>query len=114
MKGAAQVNGDDGVPALHREVLDPRHVLDAGVVDQNIHPAKLRRGKFQHVFNFGRFAHVSAVVSHFDAQCRDFGLGAFNVSKTVEHDVGTLGGQGFGQPQTDAAGGSGDERCFTF
>jgi hypothetical protein len=44
--------------------------------------------------------------------CGDFSLGAFHIAKTVEHDVGALGGQGFGDAQADAAGGAGDESSF--
>jgi hypothetical protein len=36
VEGAAEVDGDDRVPAVGREVLHGRHVLDAGVVDQDV------------------------------------------------------------------------------
>jgi len=36
VKGRAQVDGDDGVPLVDRELLDRRDVLDAGVVDQDV------------------------------------------------------------------------------
>ena len=40
----AQVDRDDRVPLLDREVLDRRHVLDAGVVDQDVDAAELALG----------------------------------------------------------------------
>jgi hypothetical protein len=36
----AQVDGDDRVPAFGRKVLDRRHMLDAGVVDQDVDAAE--------------------------------------------------------------------------
>jgi hypothetical protein len=113
MERAGQVDGDDGVPFLDREVFHIGHVLDAGVVHQDVHPAKLRGGELHHVFDLGGLAHVRPVVGHLDAQGCDFGLGAIHVAKTVEHDVGTLAGQGLGDAQPDAAGGAGDEGGFS-
>jgi hypothetical protein len=44
VEGRAEVDGDDGVPALGGKVLDG-HVLDAGVVDQDVHAAELGGAK---------------------------------------------------------------------
>ena len=104
MKGAAQVDGDDGIPFFYRKVLDSGHMLYAGVVNQNVHRTKLRGGKLHHVFNFGGFAHVGAVVSHFDTQRRDFSLGTLGIAKPVQYDVGTLGRERFGDAQANTAG----------
>ena len=114
MKGAAQVDGQDRVPALGRKVLNARHVLDAGVVHQNIDRAKGGLGVAHHIFDFGGFAHVSAVVADGYAIGGNFGLGAFDVAKAVHHDIGALGGQGFGQTEANAAGGAGNEGGFAF
>ena len=47
-----------------------RHVLDAGVVHQDVDAAELRRGVLHHVLDLGRLAHVGAVIGHLDAQRR--------------------------------------------
>jgi hypothetical protein len=109
VEGAGQVDGDDGVPAVDRKVLDVGHMLDAGVVDQHVHAAKGLGRKGHHGFDLGRLAHVGAVVGRLHAQRFDCGLGAHHVAKAVEHDVGALARQAQGHAQADAAGGTGDE-----
>ena len=104
VEGAGQVDGDDGVPALNREVFDAGDVLDARVVHQDVDAAKGVGGELHHGFNLAGFAHVGAVVSHFHAQCSNFGLGAFGITKTVQNNVGALLGQCLGDAQTDTAG----------
>ena len=39
VKGGRQIDGDDGVPAIRRELLDGSDVLDASVVDEDIDEA---------------------------------------------------------------------------
>ena len=104
VEGAAQVDGDDGVPALDGEVFDLGHMLDARVVDQNVDAAKGVGGELHHGLDLRGFAHVGAVVGHLHAQFSDFGLGAFGIAKTIQHDVGALLGQSLGNAQSDAAG----------
>ena len=112
VKGAGEVDGQNRIPFLHRKVLHRGHMLNAGVVYQNIHPAKALSGKSHHGGNFVGFAHVGTVVFDLDgtlagrlAYGRD---GAFSLTKAIEDDVGTLGGQGLGNPQANAAGGASD------
>ena len=112
MKGAGEIDGDDGVPALDREILNARHVLDTGVVHQDVDLSEARVGVGQHGLDFGRLAHVGTVVVHRHAQGSHFGLGAFDVAKAVEYDAGALGCQSLGDTKTDTAGRSGDEGCF--
>ena len=114
MEGAAQVDGDDGVPFVDRKFVHRGHMLNACVVHQNVHLAKGVGGELHHGFNFRGLAHVGTVVSHLHAQGGDFGLWAGVVTEAVEHDVGPLLGQGFGNAQADSACGAGDEGGFTF
>ncbi len=94
------------------EVFDAGHVLDAGVVHQDVHLAKALCGEGHHGLDLGGLAHVGAVVGHLCAQGRDFLLRRLGVTKAVQHDVGTLARQRFGDAKADAAGGSGDEGGF--
>jgi hypothetical protein len=82
------------------------------VIWQRIYLAELRGGEFHHVFDLAHLAHVGAVVGDLHTQRGDLGLGAFGVTKAVEHDVGALAGQGLGNAQADAAGGARDEGGF--
>ena len=87
-------------------------MLDACVVDQNVHAPKGVGREFHHGLNLRGLAHVGAVVSHLHTQSRHLGLGAFDITETIEDDVGALLGQSFGNAQTDTAGGTCDQRCF--
>ena len=40
VKGRREIDGDDGVPFGHRKRLDRLDMLDAGIVDENIHLAE--------------------------------------------------------------------------
>ena len=118
VKGAGQVDGDDGVPFVHRKVLHRRHMLDAGVVDQDVHPAELAGGVLHHVFDVGHAAHVGTVVGHLGAGClaggQHFGAGGVHITETVQDDIGALAGEGFCNTEADAAGGASDEGRFAF
>ena len=116
VEGAGQVDGDDGVPLLHGEVLHAGHVLDAGVVDQDVHAAELGCGVLEHVLDLRGAAHVRAVVGHAGA-CglaggQHLGARTVHVAKAVEHDVRPLARERLGDAQADAAGGAGDEGGF--
>ena len=104
MECAGQVDGNDGVPAFYREVFHFGHVLDTGVVDQNVHAAKLCRGSSHHGFDVGWLAHVGAVVAHFHPQRSHLGFGSLDITKAIQHDVGALTGQCLCNAQTNAAG----------
>ena len=93
MKRAAQVDGQNGVPFFRGEVFHPRDVLNARVVHQNIHAPECDGGKLHHGLNFGRLAHVCAVVGHLNPQGLNVGQWGVMVTKAVEHDVGALFGQ---------------------
>ena len=72
-------------------------MLDARVVDQNIHAAKCCLGVAHHGLDFIGLRHVRAVVAHLCPQRFDLGHGGVHFAKAVHHDVGALGGQGLGQ-----------------
>ena len=55
-----QIDGDDGVPFLDREILDIGHVLDAGIVDQHVERAEFLFGGGDHGGDLGRLGHVGA------------------------------------------------------
>ena len=67
MECARQIDGNDGIPTLNREIFNTGHMLNASVVDQNIDAAKFLLGKLHHGFNFCGLAHVGAVIGHFGA-----------------------------------------------
>ena len=112
VKCAGEVDRNNGVPTVHGEVFHCGDVLNACVIHQNIDAAKSVGGKLHHGFNVSGFAHVSAVIRHFDAQCCHFGFWAFSVTKAIQNNVGTLLRQGFGNAQADTAGGTCDQSGF--
>ena len=116
VEGAGQVDGQDGIPFVDREVLDLGHVLDAGVVDQDVDAAEALGAKGHHGLDLVGAAHVGAVVVHRNsvglAGGGHLGLGALRIAKTVQKDVGPLGCQRLCNPEADAAGGTCDQSCF--
>ncbi|MCY1552352.1 hypothetical protein D9M68_887450 [compost metagenome] len=52
------------------------------------------------------------MVRDLDPQGEDLGFRTFYIAKTVEHDVGALARERFGDAQSDAAGGTGDKGSF--
>ena len=92
-------------------------MLDAGVVDQDVHRAELRLAGPHHGLDLAGPAHVGTVVGHASAPAGGhrghLGLRRFHIAKAVEHHMGTLFGQGQGHAQADAAGGAGDEGGFS-
>jgi hypothetical protein len=84
-----------------REVLDRGHVLDAGVVDQDVQLAELGLGGLDHVGDLVGLGHVGAVVEHLDAMLLgQFGAGPLDgvhLAQAVEDDVDALGRERVGQ-----------------
>ena len=89
-------------------------MLDAGVVDQNIDPAKGAGGIGHHGLDLCRTAHVGAVVGHPYTKGGKLGAGALRVAKAVKQNVGALCCEGSGEPEANAAGGARNECCFAF
>jgi hypothetical protein len=89
-------------------------VLDAGVVNKDVHATKRLRGVGHHGFDLGRLAHVGTVIADLHAECRDLGLRGLEFAEAVQHDVRALCRQALGHAQADAAGGAGDEGGFSF
>ncbi len=116
MEGRAEVDGDDGVPFLGGEVLDRRHVLDAGIVDQDVDPAEFLGGVCHHGLDLSWLGHVCVVVGGLHPELgADVGvqlLDLLGVAEAVEHDVGALFGQRARDPEPDARGRTGDESRF--
>lgn len=114
MEGAAQVDGDHGVPALGGEILDARNVLDSGVVHQNVHPTKSGFCVADHGLDFIGLAHIGTIKTDLHAQRSHLGHRPVLVAKAVHDDVDPLRSKGLGHPEADAAGGAGDEGGFAF
>src|SRR5262249_29116287 len=80
----------DRIPLLNREVFNRRHVLNAGIVDENIEAAKITLGSRHHAGDLIVPQHVGAIEGHaravrgkFAPRLVDVGLGA----EPVENDV---------------------------
>ena len=114
MESRRHVDGDDALPHVFREVSHRRHVLDAGIVDQNVHAAELLGRERNHVADLGRLAHVGGRMNHLDAVVRrQFAANGFDrsgVAKAIQQQVAALLGQRRGNAQSDAAGGAGNDR----
>ena len=113
MEGGRQIDRQNLVPLVDRELIDWRHVLDAGVVDQDIHPAKPCLGRGDHGGDGRAVCHVRAVIGRLDPEfgldTGAFGLDGGGVAKPVENHICPFPGHGAGDGQADPAGGSGDQ-----
>jgi hypothetical protein len=94
VEGRGEVDGDDRVPAVHREVLHRRHVLDAGVVDEDVDATHLAFGVRDHVRDLVGLAHVGGVVADIRVEVDELGPGCVHVAEAVEHDAGAVHGHG--------------------
>ncbi len=113
VEGRRQIDGDDQVPLVVREILDRGHVLDAGVIDQDVQLAELGLGLGHHVGDLSRLGHVGAMIEHLDAMLLGhLGAGALDgghLAQAVHDDIDALGGERVGQGVADAAGRAGDD-----
>ncbi|CFN77967.1 Uncharacterised protein [Bordetella pertussis] len=93
-------------------------MLDARVVDQDIDAAQLGDGAGHQLPHRLALGQVGAVIAHLHAvlagQPGPQFLDVRRVAESVEHDVGALLRQRAGDPQADAAGGTGDDCNFSF
>ena len=67
---AAQVDIDDAVPILDREVLDQRLGKDAGVVDEDVDPAEPGKRRLRHRPHAPLVAHIGLDEEGFAAMPR--------------------------------------------
>ena len=88
-------------------------MLDAGVVDEDVHRSHLGFRVGDHHLDLGAVGHVGAMVEGLDPEFPlDFGplgLDRRLVAEAVDHDIRALLGQGAGDRQADAARRTGDE-----
>ena len=110
----AEIDRQDLVPFLRREILDRRDELDAGIVDQHVDRAMLGFDRRHHLGDVLGLAHVGALkgdghvefLGHPGAQLLDLA----GIAKPVEHDVVADLGERARDAEADAAGRAGDHR----
>ena len=91
VKAGRQVDRQNGIPFIGRELLNRSGVLNASVVHQNIDAAKLGLCIGHHGFDLGRFAQIGAVVAVARLVASSlrgalyFLRGAFVVAKAVQN-----------------------------
>ena len=67
IENTGQIDVDDLLPLVDREIFDERRELDACIVNQDIDAAELRFRVLDHFFNIFRFADVTAKENTFHA-----------------------------------------------
>src|SRR5690606_1933239 len=111
VEGGREVDGDDRIPLGYRERLHPRHMLDAGVVDQDVDAPETLFGGGDHRLDLVGAAEVGIAVVDLDAVRGDLRAGLFDLfrrAQAIEHDLASGLSQAAGNGQADAAGGAGD------
>ena len=115
MERRRQVDANDGVPLLDRELLDRRDVLDAGIVDEDVDGAEIPLGLGHHLRDLARAQHVGRIESDAGAVRRtglDGGRIVGRRAEAVEHDIGACRGERLGDAEADAGGRAGDDGCL--
>ena len=116
VEGGRQVDGDDLVPLLGRELLDRRHVLDAGIVDEDVDRPEGCLGLPDHAGDLVRLRHVGRRMDGLDAElgldAAPRALDLARIAEAVEDHVGAFFGHGPGDGEADAAGRAGHDRGF--
>src|SRR5690349_804352 len=114
VKRRSKIDRDDRVPFVDRKFVYRRHVLDTGVVDEDVDGAKPVDGLRHHLLDGRRIAHVGAVISDVYAV---FGnkavLQLFYGSllpEAIENDMATFGGQSIRDAEANTARRTSDER----
>ncbi len=112
MKRRREVDRDDRVPFLGREILNGCDVLDAGIVDQDVGAAELFGAALDHSLDFRRLGHVGAVVDR--AQLLTFAIDIGGVAEAVDHQLRALASERLGDREADARGRARHESNFAF
>ncbi len=108
-----QVERDDHVPLLDREILDRRDELHARIVDEDVDAAEILVGAREHRLDLFGLGQVGAVIARLAPADRlqplAFYLDRIGVAEAIDDDVGAVGCEGFRDAEPDARGRSGDE-----
>jgi hypothetical protein len=118
VEGGGEIDGDDRVPLVDRELVDRRDMLDAGVVDQHVDRAEAVDRLAHHLGDRLGLQHVGAVVGHRDLvlrrQPRAQRLDLAGIAEAVQYDVRAFGSEARRDSEADAGRRSGHQRGFTF
>ncbi len=99
VEDAGEIDGDDVVPFVHRELLHRGDVLDTGVIDHDIDAAEGAFGIAHHRLDLPDVAQVGVVIAGDLAQRGDFSPGVAAVAEAIEHQLGACLRQHFGDPK---------------
>src|SRR5215207_6240158 len=114
VEGGGQVDGDDLVPPLNRELIDWRDVLDAGVVDEDVEPPEGLERQIDHALDRAGLRHVGRRIDRLYAvlrgDSRDDLADVVDIAEAVKHDGGAGLGERADDAEPDAAGRAGHDR----
>ena len=108
VEGGREIDRDDCVPLLHREILQRRHMLDPGIVHQDVEPAERVERLFDHLADRIRLRHVGVRIGHGDIELgSEFRFGfrdLLGLAKPVQNDAGTRARERPGNTEPNPAG----------
>ncbi len=117
VESALEVNGYHGVPLLLGHAHHETVLGDSGVVHQNVDTAEVLFHLVDHFLCLLEICGIGGISFCLHAHGCDFCFGFLAGLVDVEVGesyVGSLGGETQGKSLADAAGGAGDEGCFSF
>ena len=97
VKGRGQVDGQNLIPFLDGKFFDRCHILDAGIVDQNVERAEFGFRLMNHGRNFVRPGHIRCriMTGHLEISLyfQPFGLNGRSLAKTIDDNIRAFRGQ---------------------
>jgi hypothetical protein len=107
VKGAGEIDRQDRIPLLDRELLDRGNMLDAGIVDEDVDAAELAAREVDHGGDVAALADVGAAEGDADVvrprHLRPRLLDRRRVAEAVDDDIGASAGERLGDAEPDAA-----------
>jgi hypothetical protein len=114
VESRAEIDGNDRIPLRWRKLVQRGHVLDAGIIDEDVEPAEFAKRRCNHLGDRFRIRHVGAGIADThaeilgDAALHRFDL--FGLAEAVQHDVRACVGKCPRDAKPDAAGRAGNKR----
>jgi hypothetical protein len=118
VKGRTEIDGENRIPLGDGELLERRHMLDAGIVDEHVEPAEAVKRHVDHAGDRVGLRHVGTRIGDRNAKIgvdrllRRFDL--LGLAEAVEHDSCACRRERAGDAETDAAGRAGHQRHLSF
>ena len=117
MEGAREIDRQNGVPLLDRKIFNRCDILNSGIVDENVNATEFLLRQRHHRADVIAIGHVGVAVDDLDVMAVGDvladGFDLVRIAKSIEHDIGAIGGQPARNTKTDSTGRAGHDGGFS-